>query len=292
VEATEQSPALPNVGLTLVQALQRYKFQLLFAALLCGYTYAPVVSGMVKVWSIDDNSSHGFLVPFISAYIIYTRRKSLAELEVTPAWAGVFLLALGLTQLLLGWLATEYFTTRMSLVVVLFGACLLLFGAKVLKGLSTALLYLVFMVPVPAIIYDTLSMPLKLFMTKAAVAALHFVNVMVLREGNQLLFPNITLEVVDACSGLRSLVSMLALAVAIGLLFEKKTLNIVLLAVLAVPVAIFVNAMRVFVTGVLAQHIGVSAAEGFFHEFTGMTFFAAGIVLLFAIHLLLRKINV
>ncbi|WP_169725324.1 exosortase/archaeosortase family protein [Fundidesulfovibrio putealis] len=292
MEATEQSPILPNVGLTLVQALHRYKFQLLFAALLCGYTYAPVVSGMVKVWSIDDNSSHGFIVPFISAYIIYTRRKSLAELEVSPAWAGVFLLGLGLAQLLLGWLATEYFTTRMSLVVVLFGACLLLFGTKVLKGLSTALLYLVFMVPVPAIIYDTLSMPLKLFMTKAAVAALHFVNVMVLREGNQLLFPNITLEVVDACSGLRSLVSMLALAVAIGLLFEKKTLNIVLLAVLAVPVAIFVNAMRVFVTGVLAQHIGVSAAEGFFHEFTGMTFFAAGIVLLFAIHLLLRKINV
>lgn len=147
------------------------------------------------------------------------------------------------------------------------------------------------MVPLPYIVYDAIAFPLKLFVAKFSVLALKAAGVVVLREGNIIMFPSTTLEVADACSGLRSLVSLLALAVAYAFLSQKSAVRRTLVILSAVPIAMVTNMTRVIVTGFLAQYYGAAAAEGFFHEFAGMAVFALAMVLLVAFGGLLRKVG-
>ena len=193
---------------------------------------------------------------------------------------GLIVIVYALLQLLIGWLGTEYFTMRSSLIVLLAGIVLYFLGITVFKIIVFPISYLFFMVPIPYIIYDSIAFPLKLFVTKVSVAALKISGVTVLREGNIIMFPATTLEVADACSGIRSLLSMLALAVAYSFFLRITPLKRVFLILSAIPIAIFTNALRVIVTGFLAQHWGAKAAEGFFHEFAGLAVFAMAMVML------------
>jgi exosortase len=149
--------------------------------------------------------------------------------------------------------------------------------------------YLLFMVPIPSIIYDSIAFPLKLFVTKVSVGALKAIGVVVMREGNIIMFPATTLEVADACSGIRSLISLFAMAVAYACFMNTNNTRRWLIIASAVPIAIFTNALRVFVTGILAQYWGEKAAEGFFHEFAGVAVFGVAMVMLIGIGALMMK---
>jgi exosortase len=197
----------------------------------------------------------------------------------------------GVLQLLAAKLGAEYFTMRSSLLVLLAGMTLFWFGREVLKGMALPIGYLIFMVPIPYTVYDMIAFPLKLFVTKVSVAFLKTVGVAVLREGNIIMFPTTTLEVADACSGIRSLISLLAIAVAYAFLIKNSTLNRWLIILAAVPIAVATNASRVIVTGILAQWWGTRAAEGFFHEFAGMAVFLLALVSLAAWGELLRHLG-
>ncbi len=151
--------------------------------------------------------------------------------------------------------------------------------------------FLIFMVPLPYIVYDALAFPLKLFVAKFSVISLKAMGVIVLREGNIIMFPNTVLEVADACSGLRSLMSLIALAVAFAFMSQKTSFKRTFLILMAVPIAILTNMIRVIVTGFLAQYYGAAAAEGFFHEFAGLAVFALAMVLLVLSGTLLRKVG-
>jgi len=274
--------------MTFAESLKTYRWQLLLVVPLLIGVYFRIVPDMVQQWAQDENYSHGFLVPLIAGYFFYSRWSELKQRLVEPDWVGLALIILGLLQLLVGWLAVEYFTMRSSLIVLLAGMTLYLFGKELLKGMALPLGYLIFMVPIPYIIYDMLAFPLKLFVTRISVAFLKMVGVVVMAEGNIIIFPATTLEVADACSGIRSLTSLLALAVAYAFFIRTGNGRRLIIIVSAIPIAIATNALRVIVTGILAQWWGAQAAEGFFHEFAGMAVFALAMVLLVAVGALVK----
>lgn len=269
--------------MTLSESLKCYRFQFMLALLLVGLLYRGVVPEMARQWCQDENYSHGFVVPFIAGYFIYERRRQLAELTVEPWWPGMILFLGGLLQLVIGWLGTEFFTMRSSLIVTLAGLTLYFFGKKMFRLMLLPLCYLFFMVPLPYILYDSIAFPLKLFVTRVSIYFLKLVGVVVVREGNVIMLPLTTLEVADACSGIRSLVSLLALAVAYAFYLRVPPARRVLLILSSVPIAIAANSIRVIGTGLLAQYWGAQAAEGFFHEFAGMAVFLVAIVSLVAV---------
>jgi len=275
--------------MTLVQALRKHSFELLLLVLLLGAVYHSIVYEMILDWKKDDNYSHGFLVPFIAAYLVYMRKDDLLAAVVRPCNAGFAIIALGLGVLFLGWLGTEYFTMRSSLVIIMAGSVLYLLGWEVFKILLAPLCYLVLMVPIPYIIYDAAAFPLKLLVTKVSVLSMKALGIVVWQEGNILMFPNITLEVADACSGLRSIMSLLALGAAYAFVLHTKTRDRLILILSTLPIAVFTNCLRVIATGILAQYFGSAAAEGFFHEFAGLFVFGAAVVLFVALGTSLKR---
>jgi exosortase len=274
---------------TLSDSLRQYRIQLLLAVLILAALYRGIVPEMVQQWYEDANYSHGFVVPLIAAYFVYDNRSEILRTEVQPWWPGFLLLLAGVLQLIVGWLGTEFFTMRSSLVVIVSGIILFLFGTRVFRLMLLPLGYLLFMVPLPYIIYDLVAFPLKLFVTKASIATLKLMGVVVMREGNIIMLPLTTLEVADACSGIRSLISLLALAVAYAFFLKISPLRRGLLILSAVPIAIVTNALRVIGTGLLAQYWGARAAEGFFHEFAGLAVFVVAISLLIAMGTFLAR---
>jgi len=275
--------------MNLAEVLQRYKYHLLGVAVLAGSLYVAVLPRMVLQWYGDGNYSHCFLVPLLAGFFLFERRKELARTPVAPWTPGLAVVALALAQLLLGSLAGELFTERSSLVVLLAGLVLYLFGRGVFRGALLPLGYLVLMVPLPYIVYDLAAFPLRLFVSRVSVGFLQLFGILVQRDGNVIVFPTIVLEVADACSGLRSLMSLLALGIAYAFFLPISPLKRVLLILCALPVAIFANAARVIMTGFLAQYWGAQAAQGFFHEFAGLLVFALALALLLGIGALFQE---
>ncbi len=264
----------------------------LFAILVLGIAaiYAGILQNLYLDWMNDPNYSHGLLVPIISGYFIWQQRDKLEKLEIKPATSGIILVVFALLVLFAGVAAQEYFSKRASLVFLLAGIVLFLLGWQWLKSLVLPIGFLFFMIPLPYIVYDAMAFPLKLFVAKFSVIALKLMGVVVLREGNIIMFPQTVLEVADACSGLRSLMSLLALGVALAVLSQEKISRRVVLVLLTVPIAIFTNMIRVIGTGFLAQYYGAAAAEGFFHEFAGMGVFVLAMVMLFVCSGVMRKV--
>ncbi|SMP63106.1 exosortase [Desulfonatronum zhilinae] len=277
--------------MTFSEALHKFRFHLLLVLPVLIGLYYSVVPDMVVQWSSDENYSHGFLVPLISAFFFYQRWEQLRDTHVAPSNFGLVVIVAGLCQLLLAWLGTEYFNMRLSLVVLLCGMTLFWFGTQVFKIMALPLFFLVLMIPIPYIIYDAAAFPLKLFVTEVSVSTLKLLGVLVWNEGNIIMFPNTVLEVADACSGLRSIMSLMALAMAFAFLTQESHIKKAIIIASAIPIAVLTNAMRVIGTGFLAQYWGAQVAEGFFHDFAGFAVFAVAMVLLLGLGGLLSFIG-
>ncbi len=273
------------------EAVVRYRFPLLVLLLLLGGLSFSAFTSMAEVWYRDPNYSHGFLVPLISGYIVYRKAGILKDTPVVPDNRGILVVLAALLLFVAASLGTESFTMRVSLVVVLAGLVLFLFGREVFRIAAFPLAYLFFMVPLPYILYDSVAFPLKLFVAKYSVLFLKTAGIVVWREGNIIMFPAIVLEVADACSGIRSLLSLLALSVAFAYFAQPSLLKRAAVIASAVPIALFVNALRVIVTGILAHYWGGRAAEGFFHEFAGMAVFGLAVVLMILTGILVGRIG-
>ena len=245
--------------------------------------YFPILTSLVHQWASDDNYSHGFIVAPFAAYFAWQKREQLAAAPSAPHWTGLVIVAGSLCVLLAGLFGAELFLTRLSLVGVIAGAILFVFGVRHLRLLAFPVAFLVLMIPLPAVIFNQIAFPLQLFASGVGETVLSLCGVPVLREGNVLFLPTTTLEVAQACSGIRSLVSLLTLAILLGKFTEPARWRRVALAVCAVPVAIAANAARVAGTGLLADWIGPQAAQGFFHEFSGWVVFVIAFSLLLAV---------
>ena len=250
--------------------------------------YAPVLGSLVKQWSTDPDMGHGFFVPVIAGYIIWQKRNELLAIQPQPNWWGLAVVMIGAVQLIVGTLGVELFLSRTSFVIVLIGAVWLLGGNLILKKLAFPLFLLFFMVPIDAVIYNQITFPLQLLASRLADGALTLMAVPVLREGNILELPNQRLSVVEACSGIRSLLSLTFLSLVYGYFFERKTWIRVVLFLSTVPIAIVANSSRVTITGVLTQ-VKPDAAEGFFHEAEGWVIFMVALGILILLHQLIAR---
>jgi len=253
--------------------------------------YAPILRALVLQWWSDPDYGHGFLVPLFSGYVLWRERERWTRSEVKPSNFGFLVMVGGVILLLGGSLGAELFTSRFSLLALLAGMVLFLAGWKMLRSVSFPLGFLILMIPIPVIIYNQITFPLQLLASRFATFSLELMQVPVLREGNVLILPNYSLEVVEACSGIRSLMTLITLAIAYGYLVERRRWVRYTLPVLMVPIAIVSNAIRIMGTGFLTYHFGAKAAEGFFHEFSGWIIFLAALVLMFLCHLILRRIG-
>ena len=281
------------------------------AAVLFGY--ASVLVKLGNQWWVDENYSHGLLIPFIIGYILWSERERLGSAVKRPAilWGGA-LVILSVLMLWAGTAGSELFMQRTSLVVMLAGIALYFWGWNILRLALVPLLLLALAIPIPAIIFNQIAFPLQLFASRCAVWAMRALDIPVLRQGNiiELMPLNSTvtkkLEVVEACSGIRSLMTLLTLAVVFayfthprdkdrqggGLLAALKrygTWRSLILVLSAVPIAIITNAGRVSGTGILARYYGTEVADGFFHEFSGWVVYIAAFLLLFALGWALDK---
>ncbi len=277
--APEQSISMKDNSL---KALLSWKFLCLLGLTL--FVYYDVVSRLIHQWSNDPNFSHGFIVPLFSAFIVWTQRHELEALPVKPSNWGLAIVAVSLAMVIVGSLGAELFVARVSLVLLLAGMIIFLLGWQHFRILLFPWLFLFLMVPIPAIIFSQLTLPLQTLAAKLATAALQTVGIPVLREGNVIALPAMPLEVAEACSGIRSLLSLGTLAIIYGYFLETKLWARVLIALASIPIAVLANGFRIFGTGVLVQYWDADKALGFFHEFSGWLVFIVSMMMLFLIH--------
>ena len=247
---------------------------------------------LAQDWAIDDNFSHGFLIPFITGFLIWQKRDQLTSEKLKASNWGLLIISMGMLLHIAGTTGAELFTMRTAIVVTLTGLSFYFFGSKITISVIVPLAYLMFMIPIPAIIWNKIAFPLQLFAAKLSTQCIQFFDIPVLRQGNILQLPNTTLEVVDACSGLRSLTSLLALSAAFAYMVPLNNLGKWLLFGSAIPIAIIVNIVRLTVTAVLARYIGPETAQGFLHELSGMVIFIVALVFLYLFFLVLKKLGI
>ncbi len=253
--------------------------------------YHHVMVKLVSDWINDDNYSHGFLIPFIAVYMVWKKKEILLQLEpATNNW-GLALIVFGISMCVAGNIGAELFTMRFSIVILILGLVLYLFGNRIFREVYVPVLYLIFMIPIPAIIWNKLAFPLQLLSAAMTEKVIHIINIPIFREGNILHLANTSLEVVDACSGLRSLTTLLALSAAFAYMSKLKIINKWFLFLSAIPIAVFVNILRLSITAIMAHFIGEDAAQGFLHEMSGIVVFIVAFLLLLGFSTLFSKIE-
>jgi exosortase len=242
--------------------------------------YFPILIALAKDWSTNDNYSHGFFIPLISGYMILVMRSELQNIPIRPSnWGLLFLLA-GLGQLYVANVGSEFFLQRTSIILVLLGIALFLLGRAMTRKLLVPIAYLIFMVPLPAIIWNKIAFPMQLYSSAVTEKVIQAIGIPVLREGNVLHLAQTTLEVVDACSGLRSLTTMFALSAALAWFSPLASWKKWVIFLAAAPIAILANIVRLTGTAGLASIYGAKVAQGFLHDFSGLFTFLVGLMLL------------
>jgi exosortase D (VPLPA-CTERM-specific) len=262
---------------------------LLLASL--AFLYRDVVAKLVRDWATDDNYSHGFLILPLAIYFTWERRNRLAKVVQLPSNLGLIVVVGSLIVLFVGILGSELFLTRISLLGTLSGTILFLYGWQYLRILVFPLVFLFLMIPIPRIVFDPVVFPLQLMASRLAEITLSTLGVPVLREGNLIVLAHSTLEVAEACSGIRSLVSLLTLAIVYGYFADPRKGVRTALAIGTIPVAIIANGFRVAGTGLAAQYYGAKAAEAFFDTFSGWIMFTVAVFLLFVLYRILLWIS-
>lgn len=269
----------------------RQYWPVLLLVLVTLFLYAPVLGHLVRQWYADPNYSHGFFVPVFCGYLIWRKRHEIAALDLRPSSTGVLLVLGSVGLLFLGSLGSELFLQRISVVGVTAGLVVYFTGWMRLRSMAFAILFSLFMIPLPAVIYNQLVFPLQLMASRLATGCLKDINLFpVLREGNLLILPNYTLEVVDACSGIRFLTSLVALSLAYCYLAERRLGIRIFLVLAMVPVAIVSNGVRVVITALLVNYVGTGTAEEFAHFFSGIAIFLVSMLLLLLLHGLITAV--
>jgi len=266
-------------------------WQIVLLAAVLVWLYAPVLGHLIGQWSHDPNYSHGFFVPAFSLFVLWQDRGRLASLPLRPAWSGLVLLLAAVGILTAGILGAELFLARFSFLLAIAGLVVLVYGWNHLRMAAFPWLFLLFMIPIPSIIFNQITFPLQLLASKVAAVTLPLLGVPVLREGNVIQLPAMALEVAEACSGIRSLMSLATLAVIYGYLLEPRNSIRLVLVVASIPIAVLANSFRIVGTGLLVQYWDPEKAEGFFHTFSGWLIFVVSLVLLFLLHRALQLLG-
>lgn len=251
--------------------------------------YWHVIPAMVLDWWRDEGYSYGFLIPPLVAYVVWSRRSRIAAEPVYPDYRGLFVIASACLFYLAGRLAVEFFLTRTSLVLLIAGLVWTFWGLRRLQLLAFPLVLLFSMIPLPTVVYYQVIAPLQLYSSSMATMVVRLLGLTIYRDGNIIYLPNISLGVAEACSGLHSALSLSITALLLGYVECSRWRTRAGLLVLAIPIAIFFNIVRIAGTAVLAE-ANPELATGFYHSFSGWIVYVAGSVALFAAAQLLRVV--
>lgn len=246
--------------------------------------YGGVLRGLWHDWANDDNYSHGFLIVPLAAYFAWERRAALQAAASRPSIVGAVAIVASLALLVVGTLGAEMFLTRVSIIGVLAGTILFVLGWTHLRILLFPLAFLLLMIPIPAIVFNQIAFPLQILASQTGQAGLSALHIPVLREGNIIVLASTTLEVAQACSGIRSLVSLVTLGIVFGYFVDGRIWIRAVLALATIPIAVLSNGLRVAGIGVTANAYGPEAAEGFMHTFSGWLVFLVAFVFLLLVH--------
>jgi exosortase len=255
------------------------------------WLYAHVFVKLIHDWATDGNYSHGFLIVPIAAYLAWERRAAIARLELRPSYVGLGVVLASLLLMVAGTLGAELFLTRLSMLGVLAGAILFVAGWARLRALAFPLAFLLLMIPIPAIIFNRVVFPLQLVASQFGTQVLSVAGIPVLREGNVIILARTSLEVAEACSGIRSLISLLTLGIVFGYFIDGRRWVRATIALSTIPITIITNGLRVAGMGVVAQYYGVEAAEGFLHAFSGWLVFALAMMMLIGLQRLVAAVR-
>jgi exosortase len=258
-------------------------------ALVLFITYIPVLTELVQRWYNDDNYSHGFLVPLVSAYLLWRKKDELSQLRRSVNWWGAVAIFAGMALFLVGNAGSEYFTVRVSMVVTLFGLVWLNFGNQIVRRTWFEMFLLLFMIPIPAVVYFSATFPMQLFASKVTVFLLDGLGMPVFRQGNIIHLPDQSLEVAEACSGLRSLISLLAMGAIYGYVTQPRFWAQALLFFSTIPIAVATNVVRVFVTTILTYAFGIDTTQEPTHSIMGASVFIVAFIMLFIFGAILRR---
>ena len=262
-------------------------FVLAWLGALLLFSYAPVLWRLVEQWDVDPDMGHGFFVPVVAGFIVWQNRRELLALSPSPNWWGLAVVLYGALQLYIATLGAELFLARTAFVISVIGIVLLLGGTAYVRLLAFPLFLLFFMIPIPTVVYNSITFPLQILASRVSTQALDVMQIPVLREGNVLELAQQKLSVVEACSGIRSLLSLTFLSLVYGYFFERKIWMRVVLFLSTIPIAIVANASRVTLTGVLTEY-KPELAEGFFHTASGWVIFMVALAILIGFHQILN----
>lgn len=252
--------------------------------------YAPALYDLVLDWANDPNYSHGFFVPVISAWLIWKKRDQLAGLTPTHDKAGLIFLIGGMLLFVLGNGAAEYFSLRFSFVVTLTGLIWYLLGRTAIRMIWFELFFLLFMIPIPYVLYYAATFPMQLLASKITATIMNGIGMAVVRQGNILHIQGYSLEVAEACSGIRSLISLLALGALYAHLTQNRFSGKLVLFLSTIPIAVIGNVVRVMVTSLIAYTITTEVTTEPLHSILGMIVFVVAFVLLFIFGAILRRL--
>ncbi len=254
-----------------------------FSLLLVG-AFFPILRKLVDQWMTDDDVSHGFFVPVVACYIAWQRKDVLLNLKAKPSWLGAVLMAWAGMQAFIGIMGAELFLQRTAFLEALVGLLLVMGGWALIRALLFPLMLLPFMIPIPTVIYNQITFPLQLFASQVAEFCLDLIGIPVLRDGNILELASQKLSVAEACSGIRSLLTLTFLSLVYAYVFDKKVWMRWALLICTIPIAIVANAGRVTITGILSE-IDTELAQGTFHTMEGWVIFAIAFAMLALTHL-------
>lgn len=264
--------------------------QMLIPFALLAIAYLPVFYDLVGDWYNDDNYSHGFLVPLVSAYLIWQNRATLASIPRVISPLGLVIVAMGMGMFVVANGAAEYFTLRFSFLVTLVGILYYLFGPALLKKTWFEIFFLVFMIPIPYVLYYAAAFPMQLFASKVTVFTLGVIGMNAVRQGNLIHLAGHTLEVAEACSGIRSLMTLMALGALFAYTTQPKFWSRLTLIACVPVIAVAGNVVRVLVTSVLIQIIGEGIVTEPIHSLLGLIVFAVALIMLPLAGILIRKV--
>jgi exosortase len=283
--SAEAAPLLSARENRLSNGLPRWQAATLL--LLIAWIYSSILTRLFLQWvgpAHDPNFQHGIFVPLFALYVLWQNRAELQLIPAHPSWAGLPLIACSVVMLILGELGAEIFLSRTSLLILIAGLIILFRGWTFFRAVCFPWAFLFLMFPIPNLLLQHVTFPLQLLASQLSTSLLDFVGVPVLRQGNLIVLAAMPLDVAEACSGIRSLLTLVTLSIIYGYLMETRIWVRVALACCAVPIAVAANSVRIFGTGLLVQYWDPDKAEGFFHTFSGWLIFVVALVMLFAVH--------
>jgi exosortase len=268
--------------------IRRWWYLLLVLAVM----WAPVLTGLLDDWNRNPNYSHGFLIPFAVVYFLWVKREVLREAVQAPATTGLALIGLAIPVYLVGLLGAEFFMQRCSMLLFAAGMVAFFWGWRCLRETSFVFTLAFLAIPLPAIVFNAIAFPLQLIASAWAAGLLRLVGIPVFQQGNILQLPQQVLNVAEACSGIRSLISLMTLALMVAWFLPVRRWVQAGLVAAAIPVALIANALRIALTGILGKYLGPEYSEGFFHLFSGWLIFLVAFVLLLGLASVVSRIRV